>query len=128
MGLFDHFKKKEEKPTEILSFLREADKAYIKALESKNAKLFETYCTVPMSRNIAEIISRGELPYFGVERYRQVTWDSLPEEMKYRKHLTHDNVRVTAKVSLALGDDIKEIWSIVMQGVDFKVNDIERIE
>lgn len=126
--MFGLSKKKASKEEPIMSFLYAADKAYIQALENKNAKLFEEYCTLPMSRSIIEIIGRGELPYFGIERYRKVTWSNLPEELKYRRDLTHDNVRVTAKVSLALGDDITEIWTIVIMNGQYKVDDIERIK
>lgn len=126
--MFNFFnKKKSDAEPDIMEFLREADSAYIKALEQKNVKLFESYCTLPMSRNIAEIIGRGNLPYFGLERYRKVTWKVLPENLHYLKNLTHDNVKVTAKVSLALGDDMNEEWTLTIQNNEYKVSDIERI-
>ena len=126
--MFGIFGKKSNAESPIMTFLNNADKAYIKALENKNVKMFEQYCTLPMSRNIAEIIGRGELPYFGLERYRKVKWTDLPEDLKYKKELTHENVKVTARVSLALGDDITEVWTIVTENGQYKVNEIERIK
>lgn len=121
---------KKQKCTEsaIMSFLREADKAYVKALETKNVQMFEQYCTLPMSRNIEEIIGKGNLPYFGLERYRKVTWENLPEELHYKKNLTHEDVKVTAKVRLALGDDMVELWTVVCQDDKYKVSDIVRVK
>lgn len=125
-GLFG--KKQNSSDSNIKHFLDDANKAYIRALENKNVQMFEQFCTVPMSRNIADIIGRGNLPYFGLERYRKVTWENLPEEMHFKKNLTHDNVKVTAKVSIALGDDMTEIWTLVEQNNAYKVSDIERIQ
>lgn len=121
-------KKHNDTESSIMTFLKEADAAYIKALENKNVHMFEQYCTVPMSRNIAEIIGRGNLPYFGLERYRKVLWENLPDELRYKKSLTHDDVKVTTKVSLALGDDMVELWTLVQNGNSYKVDDIERIK
>lgn len=109
----------------VNEWLKRADDAYVRALESKDVRIFQPFCTVPMSRSIIDTINSGNIPYFGLPKYRKVQWVELSSE-QFEKILSHDHVKVNARVSVALGDDITEIWSLVYVNNEYRVDDISR--
>lgn len=127
MGLFGFGKPKKDAQ---VSWLEKVDLAYQKAFQVKNATGLAEYLTRPCLSKMMERIRMGDKAYSGLARYQHTNWVKgrvSPECIEYTKEVTYDNIKMSHGIVVPVGDESKEIWSIVKEnGVD-KVSDIRRV-
>lgn len=131
MGLFNFLFGNSEKSTnQMVKWLNEADAAYNRALQCKNARGLETYFTRDCLSRLYEIIRLSERPYQGLDRYKHTEWtEELTDNQSstWIKDVTFDNVRMSHGVTVPVGDDYHERWKIVIDMTCNKISDIRRI-
>lgn len=113
----------------IITFLEEADEAYIIAFKTKDVSTFSLYAESRLTRQIKEKVLSGSEIHFGIKRYRKREWTLIEEKdnkLIYDKLLTHDSVEFIHNICFPLGDSLHEIWEIDIKDNKYKVSSIRR--
>lgn len=113
---FGKKKKQTDIDDDLMSFLEEADKLYIRAFETRSIGILKEYftrdCCLAISRWIvAEASSR----FFSEERFRNTTWsvtENSGTKVVLLKQCTYKDVHITASRSMKVSDDYQETWVI----------------
>ena len=124
--MFKLFKPKKSK---VISFLEEADDAYILAYKTRDVKEFAKYATQPVVRELMESVLSADPIYFGLQRYRHRTWNLVEDGNTiyvYFKDVTHDNVEIVHKIAIPVADSISERWTLSKDNNKYIVTDIRR--
>lgn len=125
MGLF---KSKSSTNKKAATWLEEADLAYTLALASKNAALFIDYGSPELVREMMERINLGEEAYEGLLRYATTSWSKIGDsQVKYLKTVEYQHVHISRGVTAPMGDDYKEVWTLIPNGSGWQVTDMRRV-
>lgn len=112
--IFGWFKKKAPvtKQNKLVELLEEADEVLIQSYESKNVNLFCNYADSSLLFYLSdEILNNKKL--FGIKAYRVREWEIVKKtdrELVVIKRLTHQHVKLSKDIAMAIGDDIVETW------------------
>ncbi len=130
MGLFG--KPKPKGGSRLVGFLSEADDAYMLAFEAKNIKPFVPYADPAVCTALLQEILSGEDRFFGSSKLRQREWKVTLDDgrvVQAVKSVSHAPISVGRGVSIPLGDSIKQVWDVRVEGKDaFKVIRVGRPE
>lgn len=127
MGLFGRKKEQSSQPGsgKLVGFLSDADDAYMLAFEARNIKPFAQYADPAVCTAILQEILSGEDRFFGVAKLRQREWKVTLDDgrtVQAIKLVSHKPVKVGRGVSIPLGDTIKQVWDVRVDGKNkFKV-------
>lgn len=127
MGLFGFGKKPKE--NDKVKWLNAVDKEYQRAFQVKNAAGLSKYLTRTCLAQMMERIRLGEKGSAGLARYQHVEWVPVPQEdgrKVWLKKVTYDNIKMSYGITVPVGDNCNELWSIVKENSDNKVSDIRR--
>lgn len=119
-------------PNDIMEFLLEADKRYIRAFETRNIVILKEHftrdCCIALSRVIvAEAASR----YFSNEKFRNTEWSvitSSPNLGVYKKTVIFENIKVHGSMGMKVSQDFVEQWTISISDDELFVTAVERLE
>lgn len=135
MGLFGFGKKSKDGSSgkNVLKFLEEADKLYIRAYETRSIVIlkddFKRDCVIKLSRIIA---SDGAGKFFGNEKFRETIWSLLRgdelSELVYLKQVSYSKIKVAGSFSMSVSEDYKEEWTVVVEDGKFMVSNIELVK
>jgi len=107
-------KRKESPKTSFEDFLNEADEALIRSYESRDIRPFASYADPRLTFWLTDsIIVNKNL--FGMRAYRIRSWEVIRKtdaNVVVIKRLTHQHVRLSKQISMAIGDDVTETWSV----------------
>lgn len=129
MGLFDKLFSKPKKDA-LVDWLIKVDQAYQKAFQVKNATGLSEYLTRTCLSKTMEKIRFGEKAYSGLARYQTVNWvkgEETAESKQYFKEVSYDNIQMSHGIVVPVGDNSKEIWTVVNVDGNNKVADIRRV-
>jgi len=123
-------KNKRQKEDRLTAFLNEADDALILAHEKRNVIFFEQYSEPKLVNWLTDSIVEND-KLFGLAAYRVRDWtveERLSDDsVRIKKFMTHEHIKLTKDISMSIGDDICELWTVV--GIStgaYKVRKIER--
>ena len=105
---------KSEKPDDIIGFLNKQSELYIRAIETGDLQILEKTFTRATIDYVKQMAFRKDVCY-GISKYRKREWtlvDSTDNILKFIMYLTHENIKVTSRVSVPLGDDLTQVWTI----------------
>ena len=115
MGLFGFGKPKET----IETWLKEADRAYIKAYETRDIVVLKNWfsrdCCIKLSR---VIVATASTRLFVAESFRDTQWTCITKDDStavYQKSVKYDGVKI-ASYKMAVGEDYEETWYIDILG------------
>ncbi len=130
MGLFGRSKPKGG--SRLIGFLSDADDAYMLAFEAKNIKPFAPYADPAVCTALLQEILSGEDRFFGSSKLRKREWKVTLDDgrvVQAVKCVSHAPISVGRGVSIPLGDSIKQVWDVRVEGKDaFKVIRVGRPE
>lgn len=118
-------------PNDIMEFLFEADKLYIRAFETRNIVILKEHftrdCCIALSRVIvAEAASR----YFSNEKFRNTTWSVVQATESlgiYRKSVIFENIRVHGDLGMKVSQDFVEDWTVSISDEDLFVTAVAQV-
>ena len=131
MGLFN-WGKKSNKPgsNRVISFLSDADDAYMLAFQAKNIKPFAPYADPAVCSAVLKEILSGEDRYFGSSKLRKREWTITLDDgrvVSAVKTMSHEAINCGRGLFIPLGDRITQVWDVRVDGVNqFKVIQIGR--
>ena len=111
----------------LMSFLDEADEALIIAYEKKDTRAFGAYADPRLIYYLSESIIENKR-LFGIKAYRIRNWEITSQsdtEVRVVKRLTHQHVKLSKQISMAIGDDITETWWISLTSGKPRVSKIK---
>lgn len=126
--MFGFFKKKDKGNSDVIAFLDEADDAYMQAYITQNPNVFAKYATLEVLRYVTEDIMSKQ-HYFSSKRYMHRDWLLQREEnviYVFFKKVTHDNISLAHNISIPVGDDISERWTLSVDNSKYVVTDIRK--
>jgi hypothetical protein len=120
--------KHNNKADDLYKFLEEADKAYIKAFETRSIGLLKNH----FSRNCCYDISRwivaaASSRYFSDEKFRQTTWDILEKsdsKIVLEKTCVYKNIKLSLTRSMKISEDYKEKWVVSKTDLGFIIESV----
>lgn len=127
-----HSKAADDDSDELIDFLEEADKLYIRAFETRNISILKDFFTRECIRYISIwIVNEGRFRYFSNEKFRKTSW-TVESKSTTQAILTkvcvykdiHLNIGHTMKVS----EDYKERWIVDITPDEFMVSAVNLIE
>lgn len=128
MGLFGN--KKKSGGSRVVSFLSEADDAYMLAFQSQNIKPFAPYADPAVCTAILQEIRSGEDRFFGSSKLRKREWKVTLDDgrvVQAVKCVSHTPVATGHGMSIALGDSVTQAWDVRVDGQSqFKVIKVGR--
>ena len=125
MGFFSKLFKKSP-ADRCVSFLNEADAAYSRAFQIKNASGLERYFDRACLTVIVEKIRMAQKVYSGIDRYKVVTWDKVNDSC-YIKKVRYKDVEISKGIKAPVGDSYDEEWCVMINGADFRVTNLRRL-
>ena len=75
---------------------------------------------------LIERIRLSQKAYSGLDRYKHVTWTPTSPNV-YIKTVSYDDVQISKGIKAAVGDSLKEEWTLILNGDDYKVDGVRRI-
>lgn len=130
MGLFGKKKSNTTGGSKVISFLSDADDAYMLAFESKNIKPFAPYADPAVCSAVLKEILSGEDRYFGSSKLRKREWTIKLDDgrtVSAVKTTSHEAINCGRGLSIPLGDKTTQVWDVRVDGIDqFKVIQIGR--
>lgn len=137
MGLFGKRKKLEVEETvyesstlssEIISFLREADVAYIGAYETRNMSLLKEYFNRDAIIKLGVLIrNTAGTRYFANEKFRTTSWtlmEDYGDSIVVEKSVVFSVIRVAGSTKIKISQDYTEYWTIEITEDEILVSDI----
>jgi hypothetical protein len=112
---------------ELISFLEEADDAYILSNKNKKPTPFCEFATKKVCDSVMHVIRTSEDLIFGDKTNMHRVWSIVWDEgttVKVKKTINHKAIRLRGGVSISSGDTVQEYWTISKVGNDFIVEDI----
>lgn len=120
-----------EIPEDILEFLEEADKRYIRAFETRSIQPLKDYfsrkCMVKLSSMIA---NQASSRYFGSDKFRTTSWVVIqkPESIGvFKKVVEYESIKVHGSMGMKISADYDEEWTIIITDDELIVDDIRVI-
>ena len=107
-------KGKQKSSDGVIEFLEKQSELYIKAIETKNVEILRDTFTKRTIEYVKEMSYRTDIS-FGLQRYRRRAWklvENKEDVCTFEMNLTHENIHVTGKVYVPLGDNITQVWTI----------------
>lgn len=118
-------------PGDILGFLDEADKLYIKAFETRSIRVLKDYFSKDLCMRLAStIVAEGASRYFGNEKFRLTEWKPIQvseSEGIYEKSVVYDSVKVAGSFNLKVSTDYVEQWKISITPDELMVSDVKTL-
>lgn len=117
-----------EIPEDILDFLEEADKRYIRAFETRSITPLKDYfsrqCMVKLSNMIA---NQASSRYFGSDKFRTTSWVVIQQPNSigvFKKVVEYESIKVHGSMGMKISADYDEEWTVLIDDEDLFVNDI----
>ena len=133
MGLFSIFKKNQEDgsmSSHLRGVLETVDELYMEAHATKSTKQLQAYlsrdCLVKVSQSVYSIGTR----YFAAPKFRNTKWtilENVDDVLKIEKDVVFDKVLVGGKVSVAVANSYREIWTVDTSKRNVVITDISLI-
>lgn len=115
-------------PDDILEFLEEADKRYIRAFETRSIvplkEYFTRQCMVKLSNMIA---NQASSRYFGSDKFRTTSWVVIqkPDSIGvFKKVVEYESIKVHGSVGMKISADYDEAWTVEINDDDLFVSDL----
>lgn len=109
MALFGFLKKDKKKPeSALVTFLNEFDEQYQMMFKSRNVNVIAEFVSRSVFLTLQDKVCSGEEVYFGIGRYRNISYVVESREgnvITVRKHVDHDNVKLSHGFELPLGSE-----------------------
>lgn len=133
MGLFGRLagsKSQTALPSNLESFLNDADAEYMKAFSTKSMRGLQDFvsreCAIKVSRVVFSSMNR----YFGAPKFRSTSWvvqERAEDSYRLLKDVKFDTVRLGATLHVGVASDYKELWLVDISSKKPVIMDISAV-
>lgn len=119
------FGKAESSGDATVDWLSKVDTAYNKSFAEHSINPLKPYCTRLCLMAINDDIMNNRRPYAGLDRYMNTDWEASGDPLKWHKLITYDSIKMSHGITVPVGNDKQEIWTLVLDENSNKVQSIE---
>lgn len=120
---------------EIFEFLEDADKAYIRAFETRDIRVLREYFTRDCIIRLTSVIAaEASTRYFSTDKFRSTRWTAkskvrnLKEEIiTICKEVTFRDINVAGSTRMKVSNDYSELWYLNVTAEDFYITKVSSI-
>lgn len=130
MALFGLFKKEKKIESPLVRFLDEFDEKYQLMYKSQNVNIIAEFVSREVFLELQDKVCSGEEVYFGVDRYRTLSYvveSRDGDRVTVRKHVNHDNVKLSHGFELPLGSE-PDYLILVEESGKFLIVEFKEVE
>lgn len=120
------FEENEELSKSQIDYLNEIDLEYMRAYSTRTLRYIEKYFTRDCLIKVSSYIHGMGSCYFASSKFRNTKWileSQTPDICVIRKEVTFDKVRIAGSLQVAVADNYKERWIVLMEDNKFTVVD-----
>lgn len=110
MGLFSKGKRAAS-ASDVPGWIIKADAAITLARQTHTLKGVDVYLSVSCGADFADSLEREDKEPVGLKRYQKVSWVK-ENATSWLKCVTYENIALSHRVTVPLGEDYKERWTI----------------